>query len=212
MKYLACHKESGRGLSIVYKHIHVFFDSGCISGFRSNYVCPTHQSGHTLDLVITCQSDSCLVGDICASHDLMSDHVGLVCPIRLGKPAANKKIITSRKFRHIDVAVFVSDVEAKLCAFQPASLDDLVSNYNCTLQHTLNNRAPISTRTVTDRPHSPWFNQELRDAKTKRRTLERKWKSSSLVVNYQIYREQCKLYIAMIHRSSGQNGTIIARK
>ena len=72
-----------------------------------------------------------------------------------------------------------------------ATVDELVDEYNTTLLKLLNKHAPLLSREVTLRPHAPWYSEELREAKRKRRQYERKWKSTGLEVHRQIYREQC---------------------
>ena len=51
--------------------------------------------------------------------------------------------------------------------------------------------APLITRTVTLRPHAPWYNEELRDAKRLRRQLERNWRHTKLQADFNAYRRQC---------------------
>ena len=58
--------------------------------------------------------------------------------------------------------------------------------------------APLTSRRVTDRQNTPWFNDELRVAKVKRRKLERKWNQSRLEIDHQILRDHCKFYMKVI--------------
>ena len=63
--------------------------------------------------------------------------------------------------------------------------------YNITLTRLVNIHAPLIKKTITLRPHVPWYTDELRQAKRKRRQCERKWIHTQLEVHRQIYREQC---------------------
>ena len=71
------------------------------------------------------------------------------------------------------------------------SLDDLIANYNSSLKDIIDLQAPLLNRTITLRPHAPWYSDELRDAKHKRRQLERRWRSTKLEVHHQLYRDYC---------------------
>ena len=51
---------------------------------------PTHESGHTLDLIITRQCDS-LLANIPVTDCLFSDHSTLICDLTLGKPLQPKE-------------------------------------------------------------------------------------------------------------------------
>ena len=51
--------------------------------------------------------------------------------------------------------------------------------------------APLLTKQVTLRPTSPWYNEELHEAKHLKRKLERKWRKTNLTVDHEIYRNQC---------------------
>ena len=70
-------------------------------------------------------------------------------------------------------------------------LDDLVSNYTDGLSALIDKHAPLHTRVITLRPSSPWFNEELHDAKHLKRKLERQWRRTKLTVHHEIYRNQC---------------------
>ena len=78
----------------------------------------------------------------------------------------------------------------------PAS--DMATAYNSGLLEIINRLAPLCTKTVTLRPHAPWYTEELRDDKRLRRSAERLWLSSRLEVHAQMYRSQCVAYNRML--------------
>ena len=63
---------------------------------------PTHESGHTLDLIITRLCDS-LLANIPVTGCLFSDHSTLICDLTLDKPPVPKKKISFRKTKVVDV-------------------------------------------------------------------------------------------------------------
>ena len=53
--------------------------------------------------------------------------------------------------------------------------------------------APVTNRFVTLRPHAPWYDEEVRDAKHERRKLERTWRRSKQPDDHEAYRKQCSV-------------------
>ncbi len=71
------------------------------------------------------------------------------------------------------------------------TVDQLFSAYNTGLQEHIDSHASLCRRTITLHLKTPWYSNELREAKRKRRKLENRWLSTQLEVSRQIYREQC---------------------
>jgi hypothetical protein len=80
-------------------------------------------------------------------------------------------------------------------------LEKMTTGYNEILSTILDKHAPNKSRKITLRPHAPWFNDELRKEKRKKRRCERKLLSSGLVVHKEIYQEQCRKYKQLIDAS-----------
>ena len=53
--------------------------------------------------------------------------------------------------------------------------------------------APLLTKTVSERPHTPWMTQEILKAKVRRRRLERVWHITRYRCDISRYRVQCNL-------------------
>jgi len=69
--------------------------------------------------------------------------------------------------------------------------NELVQLYSEGIHGIVTSHAPLCHKTITVRPHSPWYTQELREAKHLKRKLERQWRHTGLVVHHQLYRQQC---------------------
>ena len=69
--------------------------------------------------------------------------------------------------------------------------NDLAELYNSELRYVLEKHVPEVHRSITLRPHAPWYTADLRDAKREKRRYERAYRVSGLEVHTQIYREQC---------------------
>ena len=68
-------------------------------------------------------------------------------------------------------------------------LPKLCEQYDTILQTILNKHAPLLTKTVSERPPTPWMTQEILKAKVLRRRMERVWRRT----RYRHDRVQCNL-------------------
>ena len=155
---------------------------------------PTHDAGHTLDLIITNNSDD-FVSSVSTDHGLPSDHAAVKCLINVIRPPAQKKTFRTRKIRSIMLSSFKSDILKSALLSNPSDeLNSLVLQYDSTLQGILDHHAPEVQRSVVLRPHAPWYSDTLRLAKQEKRRLERKWHKSGLTVHKDLYSQQCVTY------------------
>ncbi|XP_033123422.1 uncharacterized protein LOC117122069 [Anneissia japonica] len=69
------------------------------------------------------------------------------------------------------------------------------------MRKLLDKHAPEVLRTVTFRPHTPWYSDQLRNAKCVKRCSERRWKKSGLEVDRQIFRDDCKKYRSLLNKA-----------
>ena len=70
-----------------------------------------------------------------------------------------------------------------------------------TLRSLLDHYAPIKKYTVTVRPAAPWYSDNIKQEKAKRRKLERRWRSTKLTIDRELYTKQCKSVNQLIHES-----------
>lgn len=74
-----------------------------------------------------------------------------------------------------------------------------MNHYNQTLSTLLDVHAPVKQRTVVVRTNTPWYNDNVREEKQKRRRLERKWVRTHLEIDHQCYRKQWKVVTSLVH-------------
>ena len=124
--------------------------------FRTSQDEPTHESGHTRDLIITRRCDS-LLSNIPVTNCLFSDHSTLICDLTLGKPPLPKEKISFRKTEVVDVNLLCDELStSSLCTGSPDALNDLVYKcYNSTLSAALDRHAPLVTKFITVTPLVP---------------------------------------------------------
>ena len=162
---------------------------------------PTHALGHTLDVIITRDTDN-IVSNIevidpglsDGTGKVSKDHFAVTFNTNVAKPAPIRKTVTFRKLRSIDVDTFNNELTESECLRSCGEISDpeeLVGTYTNVLNEMIEKYAPLRTKTITLRPTCPWFTEELHAAKHTRRKLERKWRNSGLAIDHEIYRKYC---------------------
>ena len=78
-----------------------------------------------------------------------------------------------RKIKSIDIESLKKDIQlTTLCLEPPEAIDDLMTCYDTTLSDVLDKHAPLIIKTITVRPCIPWFSDEIKTAKQRRRKPE----------------------------------------
>ena len=113
---------------------------------------PTHELGHTLDLIITRISDNIIAGRP-YTGELFSDHFPVFCQLKSERPPVAVKHLQFRKIKSIDRDQFSEAIcSSQLCLEPPDDLDTLVNCYNETLRSVLDTYAPVLSRDIIVRP------------------------------------------------------------
>ena len=136
--------------------------------------------GHTLDLIITRQSDQ-IVRSTPRVDCYFSDHAPVLCHLHSIKPSFSTRTLSYRKIKLVNVDSLNDDrANSELCKNPPDDLEELLLSYNKTLIAVLDKHAPVKTRTIVMRPQVPWYKDEIRQAKGERRNAERRWRLSKI--------------------------------
>ena len=110
--------------------------------------------------------------------------------------------------------------ESKLCLDAPTQLDSLVSCYNNTLSAALDRHAPLKRRFGTSRAMVPWYDEEIKLAKKKRRKAEGKWRTTKKTGDFsklkslknhctQLMRKaKCSFFPDFVKENSNNQGTL----
>ncbi len=147
----------------------------------------THVKGNTIDLAMT-ESNSTLIRN-CMVGGFLSDHAVIHVELDLRKPARSKKEIKFRK-NDIDMDVLEAKIDSNLKDID--SIDDLptlVDKFNKALSDAYDKLAPLQSKVIIIRPPTPWSYDDIKKDKANRRKLERKWRRTSLQVDWEIYRD-----------------------
>ena len=159
---------------------------------------PTHDDGHTLDLLIA-RSSSTVITHLAQHESYQSDHKSFtfkffphICP------TTERTTIQYRSYNTIDVDNFKNDILASPLYTKPASNAD---QFSSTLRSVLGIHAPIKTKTVVQRPQTPWINPEILQAKRERSRLERCWRRCKSPFDRKIFRAQCNSVRSLISKA-----------
>ena len=183
-------------------------------GLKQHVVSPTHRGGHILDLVIT--RDDCValeVSNICVLEQPVSDHKPIWFNLNLEKQSNQRKTVVSRRLKNFDCESFNIRITSSglLNMDDDTSLSALVNNYDTVLCGILDELAPVKTRSIIVHPNALWYNDEIADAKKKRRRLERKWRSNRLDCDRANYLAQCDVVNKLLHKAREEYYSTIIR-
>ena len=157
---------------------------------------PTHRSGNTLDLVIT-RNDESTARDFYVFDPVISDHYVISCSLALPKKAFERKEVNHRKLKSIVLQELRDDISDSplISTVDEAGhdLESMLTLYNTSLIGLLEKHAPLITRNITIRPSAPWYTEDIREEKQKRRALERRWRRTGLTVDRERFVDQCQM-------------------
>ncbi len=145
-------------------------------GLFNHVTVPTHEAGHTLDLIINRNIDEISLSVPRAGY-FISDHCFITSTLDIPKPDLQVKTVSCRKIRQISLPDFKSDLQ-DICD-KLLNVDDpnmLAMEYNRQLSECLDRHAPVITTTQVVRPKVAYFNDTVRDLKRSRRKAERDWR------------------------------------
>ena len=122
---------------------------------------PTHNKGHTLDLLISRSNDNFVsvqrVDDIS-----LSDHHFIMCQLEVSKPRSLPTTKKFRRFKALDREKFANDLlSTEITEPKSQSLDELVAKYNTTLSDLLDEYAPLMTVPPAT---CPWYDNKTGQA------------------------------------------------
>ena len=148
-------------------------------GLQQHVERPTHIHGHTLDLLITRQSD--VIAKEPEIERYFSDHAVVLCDLATAVSASKVTHAEFWRLRAINKQQFLEDIRnSSLCRDPPDTLDELVECSNNTLRSVLDKHAPVRARHLKSQTRPPWFNDEIVKARRERQSAERKWRASRL--------------------------------
>jgi len=172
------------------------FDLNQLSNF------PTHDSGHTLDLLISSSSVTPLLSNIHSCFPALSDHDAVLTCISvpaLVRPSRITKII--RPFRSIDPDAFSFDIlSSSLYHLPPLILSDYLTQFNSVLSSLVDKHAPPRTISCPS-SHKLFSTPEIKAAKSKRSALETIYRRTKSATDLSNFKSQAKIVSKLISSS-----------
>ena len=167
-------------------------------GLVQHVVGPTHKKGHTLDVVITRDISSLLIGMPTVSEPYLGytkgnpsgDHLAACFRINLTKPDSVGQPVTFRKLRDICIPEFIKDL-TPILNDTDRPLNELVLAYTTGIEAVVDKHSPVQRKSITLRPNAHWYSDELRHAIHACRRAEKVWRRTKLTVHRQLFRGQC---------------------
>ena len=166
-----------------------------------------------MDLIITRSNEK--IASIFSIYDpVISNHFTVHCNLSIQSPQNPAVTITHRKLRARNFDGLRQDIaDSPLClSDQPSlSINERCIQYHTLLASILEKHAPLKTKAIILRPHAPWYTDDIRVQKSRRRRLERRWRLSKLSVDRKVFVDQCKLVKNLVFNAKMNfNSTLIS--
>ena len=140
---------------------------------------PTHVCGNTLDLIIH-DPTVIKICDIYVEKPDRSDHSIVFFKIQCNLESKGKQEIRFRNLKNVDLSSFQNDIANNSNNFQTncnaADFEESLSLFNQIFGETVNNHAPLVTKSVDINPKPGWIDSEFKAARNVRRRLYKTWK------------------------------------
>ena len=157
---------------------------------------PTHDKGHTLDLLITRKSDEISLQQTEVTN-FLSDHAFVKSKIKINKQTHELKNIQFRQIKKININQLKNDISTSaLCNMNDElSASEKAALYDSTLSKLLDAHAPVISKTIKIKHTAPWYTNELRSLKRTKRKKERAWRKSMADEDYHTFKTARQDYI-----------------
>jgi len=135
------------------KFLETLRDHGLVQHIRG----PTHNRGHTLDVVIT-RENSLILQKVPSVQDPFlcdrkgnpsGDHLALFSALEISKPPKERKVVTYRKLRDINTNDLIDDlINTEIIQNKERPLEDLVNSYTSELSSIVDKHAPLKSKNL----------------------------------------------------------------
>ncbi|KAK2568094.1 hypothetical protein P5673_008026 [Acropora cervicornis] len=99
----------------------------------------------------------------------------------------------------VNTDAFCQDIlSSELLSTNSSDLISLCSRYDDVISAIVDKHAPLVTKTITVRPNSPWYTDDIGVEKSTRRRFERRWRRTLLPEHRLAYVAQCKLVKGLV--------------
>lgn len=161
-------------------------------GLTQHVTVPTHNKGHTLDLLI---SKGLNISKVVVTDVALSDHSCVFFDTTMSVHTnVQTDIITKRYITENTSEMFIQAFSSTP-APSWVSVNDLVDDFNSKITNIMDAIAPMKIKAVSGKKKSPWRKATLvRAEKRECRKAERRWRKTNLQIHFDIYKERLRIY------------------
>ena len=174
-------------------HVSSFLDLLDTFNLTQHITFPTHDSGHTLDLLIT-RSNSSLISSTDHTYTPISDHIFIYSTLSIPTNSRCPRITKlTRPINSINITDFSNDILASTLYTSPApTLVPYLDQFSSVLSTLLDKHAPQKTTSCLSRPHKPFVTPEIKKEKSERSRLETIYRKDRTPHNNANFKAQSK--------------------
>ena len=143
---------------------------------------PTHNLGHTLDLVLS-HSDSPTINNLSPHNVYLSDHYLIGFSIQVSPLSYSMKSISYRNAKAVINEHFISEIRERYNNEPSTDMKVAVSVYDSLMRSITDKYAPVKTKLIKIVPSAPWFDAEYLRLRKLRRKAEKKYRKSGLFID-----------------------------
>ena len=173
-----------------------------IFDLKQHITFPTHNHGHTLDLLVT-RSNSTILSDLDYTIPCISDHYAIMSSISVSPHQHPSRVTkTIRSIRKINLEAFSNDIlSSPIYTTTAETLDSFLSIFSNTLKCLLDKYAPLRQITTSSRKPKPFITPEILSEKSERFRLESIWRNAKTKFNKALFRAQSRHVAKLITKS-----------
>ena len=148
---------------------------------------PTHESGHTLDVLITPTLDNLIICSLKATYKI-SDHWFVECKIKFKKAIVQKKEIVFRPLSKIDDYVLVEKLFNMSHKSNLVNDQNFVPYFNNSMIEIIDQLASKKKKRLNIWHTNKWYTEESLHLRQKARKYEQKYRKSNLASDKIIFK------------------------
>ncbi len=148
---------------------------------------PTHNRGHTLDLLI---SRGLNISSIVIKDVALSDHFCIFFDILISVTTESRSVSVRKRCINENTCVLFMEAISSTPSISADSVDLLLDSFNSKVKNVIDDIAPIKVSKKTGRQKSFWRKSTaVQSMKRQCRKAERMWRKTKLEIHYSIYKD-----------------------
>lgn len=168
-------------------HTKQFTDLLQLYNLKENVFDPTHEKGHTLDVIVTPNKEH-YIHDIEITDTDLSDHFLIDFSMTVERRTRKREVIQYRSVKTVDRTQFNTRVIDELTNIpETRNLAEMVGNYTSTLKTLVDEFCPLKKKTIKVVPNAQWFDIEYANIRRERRKAEKRYRRTGMEADKRRY-------------------------